>query len=86
LKILKKFKTASLNSEFTGSYKKKVYLSSDTVFYISTVCFCFHLSGFHAGVARKFDWRAPTIEKMCEVNFSTVFRWNYYDDVTDMTS
>jgi len=25
LKILKKLRTASLNSEFTGSYKKKVY-------------------------------------------------------------
>jgi len=25
LKILKKLRTASLNSEFTGSYKKKMY-------------------------------------------------------------
>jgi len=35
LKIVKELRTASLNSEFTGSYKKKVYLAS--IYYICTI-------------------------------------------------
>jgi len=33
LKILKKLRTASLNSEFTGSYKKSVLYSSTGIAY-----------------------------------------------------
>jgi len=29
LKTLKKLRTANLNSEFTGSYKKKVYINQE---------------------------------------------------------
>jgi len=35
LKILKKLRTASLNSEFTGSYKKSVF----QIFFGETYCF-----------------------------------------------
>jgi len=43
LKILKKLKTASLNSEFTGSYKKSVmnHLDLSSITYFSHCLFCF---------------------------------------------